>query len=77
MEKVTMLNELSAHGYRIELHTNDTGSTTVRFHARNGLAKVLAHTYSDEWTHEEIRLDCALSLLHWAGMQVVEKLDYV
>lgn len=82
MKKETMLAELADRGYVIELQPYQLDGRPK--------ARVLfrSTTYSgsyecprvypmDEWTPDEVRLDCVDELLQWAGMRVVETLEYI
>lgn len=75
ISKEELLALLYQRGYKIVIDRTDSHST-VTLSGEFSKPLTLAHSYSLEWTDNEIRRDTVYDLLNWTGLKVQYTLDY-
>ncbi len=71
-----LLALLYAKDYRIVITTNNDSQFVSFYHPLALESLYIPHSYSMEFTHEQIRNDLALNLLHWTKLKVTYALEY-
>lgn len=76
IRKEELLSLLYERGYSIHIEIKNK-SKFITFNGTHSKEPYInAHSYSLEWTNEEIKRDVVYSLLKWTGLKIKYTLDY-
>jgi hypothetical protein len=76
LSKDELYSMLVKHGYKIVTDRTREDDITVTFTSTTAFPYKLRHSYSKDWTNNDIIRDMVYKLLYWTGLKIKYTLDY-